>query len=95
MELNIILNLASAPFGFAAMYYGYRGYLATKGGLKAYKYFFIAMIGLGAAMLFDLLRIVGYLHGIAEYLLETALIAVALFMLLSFKNLHDFLSKTF
>jgi hypothetical protein len=91
----VILNLASAPFGLAAMYYGYRGYLATRGGLKAYKYFFVAMTALGAAMLFDLLRLIGVMAGRGEYLFEIALVVVAFFMLLSFKDLHDFLLRAF
>jgi|GEM_PF-3018242 uncharacterized membrane protein len=92
---QILLNVISAPFGVAALYYGYKGYEATKGGLKAYKYFFLAMVGLGTAMLLDLLRLLGMLSSSAEFLFELSLMIVAVLMLLSFKNLHDFLSKAF
>jgi hypothetical protein len=101
---QIIMNLTSAPFGFIAMYYGYKGYEATKGGLEAYKYFFFAMTGLGAAVLFDLLRLIargwpesfiakfgGYYH----HLMHLSLIFVAVFMLLSFMDIYKFVSRAF
>lgn len=89
---QIIFNLASAPFGFAAMYYGYRGYKLMEGGLSAYKYFFFVVVGLGAAMLFDLLRILGYFEGM-EYFFELILVAVAFFMLFSFRSLCEFVCR--
>lgn len=92
MNIEIIFNLASAPFGFAGLYYGYRGYKLTEGGLSAYKYFFFVMLGLGAAMLFDLLRILGYFRSM-EYFFELILLAVAFFMLLSFRGLCEFVCR--
>lgn len=89
---EIIFNLAAVPFGFAALYYGYKGHKVTKGGLHVYRYFFLAMFGLGAAMLFDLLRILGYFKGY-RYIFEIILIVVGFFMFLSFKNLDAFLKK--
>jgi hypothetical protein len=91
--LQIGLNLASAPFGFAAMYYGYLGYMKTKGGLKAFLFYLLAMTALGATMLFDLLRLMGFTS--IESLIELGTFLVALFFFLAFKNIHDFLSKTF
>ncbi len=106
-ELELVqttLNVMSAPFGFTAMYYGYKGYRATRGGLKAYKYFFFAMFGLGAAMLFDLIflltKVLSYPFLIPylpyfDYAMGGALIFVALFMALSFRDIYNFVSKTF
>jgi len=89
---EILFNLAAAPFGFAALYYGYKGHQVTKGGLHVYRYFFFAMFGLGVAMLFDLLRILGYFKGYG-YIFEIILVVVGFFMFLSFKNLYTFLKK--
>lgn len=91
MNIEIIFNLASAPFGFAAMYYGYLGYRQTKGGLRAYLYFFLAMTGLGATMLFDILQILGYSP--FEYLVEAGLFVVAVFFMLAFKDMYKFLTS--
>jgi hypothetical protein len=104
IQIQILLNLLSAPFGFSAMYYGYKGYTATRGGLKAYKYFFFAMTGLGAAVLFDLLCLIGQgwpdtaLAAYVVYchqLMHVSLILVAFFMLLSFMDIYKFVSKAF
>lgn len=91
MDIQIIFNLASAPFGFAAMYYGYLGYRQTKGGLKAYLYFFLAMTGLGAVMLADLLWILGYSP--FEFLVEAGLLIVAVFFMLAFRDMYKFLTS--
>ncbi|NOZ76202.1 MAG: hypothetical protein GXO65_00680 [Euryarchaeota archaeon] len=103
ITIRIALNLLSAPFGFTAMYYGYKGYSTTKGGLGAYKYFFYAMTGLGAAVLFDLLDLVGKkwpgaVGGYGQYchpLMQIALVAVAFFMLIAFIDVYKFVSNAF
>lgn len=90
-NIQIIFNLASAPFGLAAMYYGYLGYRATKGGLKTYSYFFLAMTSLGATMLADLLWLLRY--NPFEYLVEIGLFIVAVFFMLAFRDMHKFLTS--
>lgn len=89
--ISISFNLISAPFGFAALYYGYRGYMKTRGGLRAFPYFLLAMVGLGATMLFDLLRLLNISD--ETFLLELGTLIVAVFFMLAFKDLDDFLSE--
>jgi hypothetical protein len=76
------------------MYYGYRGYLATKGGLKAYKYFFIAMISVGAVLFFDLLRLLETILG-WEFLIEVSFLMAAIFFMLAFMDMFKFLSSIY
>jgi hypothetical protein len=95
-NVQLALNLLAAPFGLPAMYYGYRGYLATRGGLKAYKYFFIAMVSVGAVLFFDLFRLLR-VPGFAEFeiLIEVAFLVAALFFMLAFRDMVRFLSSMF
>ncbi len=93
--LRVIFNLSAVPFGFSAMYYGYRGYQATKGGLNAYKYYLIAMTGIGAGFLFDLLILIGLMPGHLAYLMEMAFLVATVFLMLAFKDIVDFFKSAF
>lgn len=92
LQLQIAFNLLSAPFGFAALYYGYKGYRQTKNGLKAYGYFLLAMFWLGAVMLLDLLRMILGLD--TFFLIQLLLLIVAACFFLAFKDLYHFLFKS-
>ncbi len=92
---QLIFILASLPFGTAALWYGYRGYKATKWGLTAYTYFLFALIGLGNAVLLDLLRLLGleqYIY--IKSFMEIALFVAAVCFLLAFRDMYRFLSST-
>ncbi len=92
LQLQIAFNLLSAPFGFAALYYGYKGYRQTKNGLKAYGYFLLAMFWLGAVMLLDLLRMILGVETL--FLIQLLLLIVAVCFFLAFKDLYRFLFKS-
>lgn len=89
-----MLDLISVPFGSLALYYGYKGHLQTRGGLKALPYFFLAMAGMGVVILIDILRLIGLLPQNLLFLQQLFLAAVAVFFMLAFKDLYIFLSKT-
>jgi|Deesub1362A_J573_1020465.scaffolds.fasta_scaffold00005_15 hypothetical protein len=89
-SIQIAFNLMAAPFGLLALYYGYKGYHATKGGLKAYKYYFVAMISVGVVLFLDLLRLLKILDTL-EFLMEFALFISAIFFMFAFKDLLEFL----
>jgi hypothetical protein len=95
--VSIALNLLAAPFGIPAMYYGYKGYRVTRGGLRAYKYFFVAMTSVGAVLFFDLLfRIMSdYTYTGLEFLVEFAFLVAAIFFMLAFKDMYEFLRSVF
>jgi hypothetical protein len=93
--LAIMLNLLAAPFGLPAMYYGYMGYKVTKGGLKAYQYFFVAMAAVGAVLLFDLLFEVLGLSNSLGVLVEVAFLMAAMFFMFAFKDMYEFLRSVF
>jgi hypothetical protein len=92
-QVQLVFILASMPFGLAALWYGYRGYKATKWGMTAYTYFLFALIALGNAVILDLFR----LRGLEQYILiksfmEIALFIAAVFFMLAFRDMHRFLS---
>jgi hypothetical protein len=92
---QLIFILASMPFGLAALWYGYKGYKATKWGLTAYTYFLFALIGLGNAVLLDLFRLLGlerYIY--IKSFMEIALFVAAVCFLLAFRDMYRFLSST-
>lgn len=93
--LRVIFNLVAAPFGFTALYYGYRGYLETRGGLDAYKYYLIAMTGIGAGLLFDLLILLKLMPVHLGYLIELSFLVAAIFFMLAFKDIVDFFKSVF
>ncbi len=95
VQILAALNILSAPFGFIAMYYGYKGYIATRGGLKVYQYFFIATTSVGAILLFNLVfRIMGIFPEMA-FLVELAFLMASIFYMLAFKDMYEFLSSVF
>lgn len=86
--------MVSIPFGSLALYYGYRGYLQTKGGLKALPYFLLAMTGMGLVILLDVLRLSGLMPPSLLFMQQFFHAAVAVFFMLAFRDLHSFLSQT-
>lgn len=97
LDINpqLIFALASMPFGIAALWYGYRGYKATKWGFTAYTYFLFALIGLGNAVLLDIFRLLGlegYIY--IKSFMEIALFVAAVCFLLAFRDMYRFLSST-
>lgn len=93
-KVQLFFILASMPFGLAALWYGYKGYKATKWGMTAYTYFLLALVGLGNAVLLDLLRVIGLERYIfIKSFMEIALFVAAVCFMLAFRNMHRFLSS--
>lgn len=95
IQVRIFLNLLAAPFGFSAWYYGYKGYKTTRGGLSAYKYYFLAMTAVGAVLFFDLLKLMGVLPPKLEYFIELSFLAASISLMLAFRDLLQFLTSIF
>lgn len=95
VQIQIFLNLLAAPLGFSAWYYGYRGYKATKGGLSAYKYYFLAMTAIGAVLFFDLLKLIEILPPKLQYFIELSFLAASVSLMLAFRDLLQFLTSIF
>ncbi len=93
MDAQVLLDLLSVPFGSLALYYGYRGYVKTRGGLKAYGYFFLAMVGMGFVILLDVLRLLNLLPQSMLFLHQLFHALVAILFMLAFKDLYEFVSK--
>lgn len=93
MDLQVLLDLLSVPFGTLALYYGYKGYKKTRGGLKAYAYFLLAMAAMGIVILLDVLRLLSLLPASMLFLQQTLLAVVSVLFLLAFKDLYEFISK--
>lgn len=91
---SVVLDLISMPFGSLALYYGYRGYTQTRGGLRALPYFLLAMTGMGIVILVDILRLTGLMPPRLLFMQQFFHAAVAIFFMLAFRDLHSFLSNT-
>lgn len=93
-QVQLVFILASMPFGLAALWYGYKGYRATKWGMTAYTYFLFALIALGNAVLLDLLRLIGLERYIfIKSFMEIALFVAAACFMLAFRDMYRFLSS--
>lgn len=95
IDLSLIFNIMSIPLGLVAVYYGYLAYKHVKGGLRAYYYFFFAMLGLGGVIALNIVRLLDILPKNFSSLEGLLLVIIALFFMLTFKDLHEFMSKAF